>query len=71
MKYEHIFEKIYRETHIVERRKTTEEFIERAKQIFPEYDYSKVNYVDSLTKVIIGCPKHGDFSILPRDLLTG
>ena len=28
MKYEHIFEKIYRETHIVEgRRKTTEVFI--------------------------------------------
>lgn len=44
MKYEHIFEKIYRETHIVERRrKTTEVFIEEAKQIHPEYDYSKVN----------------------------
>lgn len=46
MKYEHIFEKIYRETHIVERRrKTTEVFIEEAKQIYPEYDYSKVNYL--------------------------
>ncbi len=72
MKYEHIFEKIYRETHIVEsRRKTTEEFIEEAKQIFPDYDYSKVNYVTNDTKIIVGCPKHGDFPTTPNRLLTG
>ena len=72
MKYEHIFEKIYRETHIVERRrKTTEVFIEEAKQIHPEYDYSKVNYINNYTKVIVGCPKHGDFLTTPNNLLFG
>ena len=72
MKYEHIFEKIYRETHIVEgRRKTTEIFIEDAKQIHPEYDYSKVNYVNNDTEIIVGCPKHGYFPIKPRRLLEG
>lgn len=72
MKYEHIFEKIYRETHIVERRrKTTEVFIEEAKQIHPEYDYSKVNYINNYTKVIVGCPKHGDFLTTPNNLLQG
>ena len=29
------------------------------------YDYSKVEYVNSLTKVKIVCPKHGEFEILP------
>ena len=56
MKYEHIFEKIYRETHIVERRrKTTEEFIEEAKQIHPEYDYSKIKAVLFSTACIFRC----------------
>jgi len=39
-----------------------EEFIKRAREVHGnKYDYSKVNYVDSKTKVIIICPVHGEF----------
>lgn len=41
---------------------TTEEWIRRAKATHGDrYDYSKVHYVNSLTKVIITCKIHGDF----------
>ena len=41
---------------------TTEEFIEKAKLIHGyNYDYSKVKYVNSVTKVCIICPIHGEF----------
>ena len=51
--------------------KTTENFIERAKKIHPEYDYSQVEYVTAKTKVKIICPKHGIFLIRPNNLLNG
>lgn len=35
------------------------------------YDYSKVNYIDSWTKVIITCPIHGDFKQEPRHHKSG
>lgn len=41
---------------------TTEEFIEKAKEIHSDkYDYSKVSYVSAKTKVCIICKKHGEF----------
>lgn len=41
---------------------TQEEFIHRAKEIHGDkYDYSKVEYVNSTTKVCIICPIHGEF----------
>lgn len=41
---------------------TTEEFIEKAKQIHGnKYDYSKVKYINAQTKVCIICPIHGEF----------
>ena len=41
---------------------TTEEFIQKAKLIHgDQYDYSKVEYIDSHKKVCIICPKHGEF----------
>ena len=41
---------------------TTEEFIKRARKIHGDkYDYSKVEYVNSRTKVCIICPIHGEF----------
>ena len=44
------------------KRNNTEEFIEKAKLIHGnKYDYSKVNYIDSKTKVCIICPIHGEF----------
>lgn len=48
------------------------EFIEKAKKIhYDKYDYSKVEYVNSHTKVCIMCHKHGEFFIRPNDLLNG
>ena len=50
----------------VGRGKTTEDFIADAKAVHGDkYDYSKVEYVDSKTKVCIICPKHGEFWQLP------
>lgn len=41
---------------------TQDEIIRRAKEIHGDkYDYSKVEYVNSTTKVCIICPKHGEF----------
>lgn len=50
---------------------TREEFIEKAEKIHPEYDYSKVEYFNSRTKVIIICPIHGEYLIKPNGLLSG
>ena len=42
--------------------KTTEEYIEKAKEIHGDkYDYSKVNYTKAKDKIIIICKIHGDF----------
>ena len=42
--------------------KNKEEFIEKARKIHGDkYDYSKVNYINSSTKVCIICPEHGEF----------
>ena len=41
---------------------TTEDFIKKAKDVHGDrYDYSKVEYVDSKTKVCIICKNHGEF----------
>ena len=54
------------------KRLTTQEFIERATKIYQgKYKYDKVNYVDARTKVIITCPKHGDFQKVPFNHLNG
>lgn len=54
------------------RRKTTEEFIQEAKQIHGDkYDYSKVNYINAYTKVCIICSKHGEFWQCPHNHLSG
>lgn len=49
---------------------TTEEFVENAKKMHPEYDYSKVVYERSNKKVCIICPEHGEFFITPDNLLN-
>ena len=47
-------------------------FIEKARQIHNDkYDYSKVNYVNSRTKVCIICPTHGEFWQTPHNHLKG
>lgn len=54
------------------KRKTTEEFIEEARKIHGDkYNYSKVEYVNQLTKVCIICPIHGEFWQAPKQHLRG
>ena len=51
---------------------TREEFIRRANEIHKgRYDYSKVEYVNSYTKVCIICPEHGAFMQTPTIHLGG
>lgn len=51
---------------------TSEIFIEKAKQVHGnKYDYSKVNYINSQTKVCIICPEHGEFWQKPNCHLQG
>ncbi len=51
---------------------TTEKFIKKATLKYGnKYDYSLVNYINTLTKVKIICPIHGVFEQIPRSHLTG
>jgi hypothetical protein len=51
---------------------TTQEFVERAKKIQDgKYDYTKVKYLNSTSKIIIICPIHGDFLQRPLNHLSG
>ena len=51
---------------------TTEVFINKANDIHKyKYDYSKVNYVNTETKVPIICPEHGEFWQTPHAHLKG
>ena len=51
---------------------TTEEFIKKAREVHGDkYDYSKVEYVNSTTKVCIICPKHGEFTQSPKKHIAG
>lgn len=50
---------------------STEEFIAIAKAKFGDkFDYSKTDFINKITKVIITCPKHGDFTIQPNTFLN-
>ena len=46
-------------------------FFKRASSERPEYDYSKVEYINSRTKVEVICKEHGSFHITPNNLLNG
>ncbi len=53
-------------------RSSTEEFIIKSHNIHKnKYDYSKVNYINNTTKIIIICNKHGDFLQTPAVHLSG
>lgn len=46
----------------------TQEFVEKAQRIHnSKYDYSKVDYINSHTKVCIICPEHGEFWQRPEN----
>ena len=49
-----------------------EDFVKKAKEIHGDkYDYSKVEYKNSTTKICIICPEHGEFWQTPNKHLTG
>lgn len=51
---------------------STLEFIDKANKIHNNaYNYSKVNYINNHTNIIITCPIHGDFTQLPGNHLKG
>lgn len=52
--------------------KNISDFIKDATNVHgSKYDYSKVNYINNHTKVIITCRKHGDFEQTPNSHLNG
>jgi len=53
--------------------KSKEDFVKRAKEVHPNknYGYEKVDYKGDRNKVIIVCPKHGDFKQMPNGHLQG
>ena len=54
------------------KRKTTREFVTDAiAKHGDSYDYSKVEYINSHTKITITCATHGDFEQLPYKHLEG
>jgi len=56
----------------VGRNKTTEEWIEKTKQVHEDrYDYSKVRYIGTHKKVCIICPIHGEFLQTPKNHSKG
>ena len=68
----HKCKKCGRITFANKRRYTVEKFVEKAKNIHSDkYDYSKVVYKNSSTKVCIICPEHGEFWQRPGDHLKG
>ena len=51
---------------------TVEDFIQRARQVHGDkYDYSRLNYVNIITKACIVCPEHGEFWQYPYVHLKG
>ena len=50
---------------------TISEFLEKAKSLHNDkYDYSKVEYVNSMKKICVICPIHGEFYPTPNNHLT-
>lgn len=47
------------------------EMLSRLKNIRPEYNYVNFKFINSKTKVKIGCPKHGEFEALTHQILNG
>jgi hypothetical protein len=51
---------------------TSEQFIERANKIHSnKYNYSKIEYIDTKTKICVICPNHGEFFVTPNHHLRG
>lgn len=46
-------------------------FLKKARAMYPDYDFSRVEYKDRETYIVVVCPVHGEFKIRPRTLLIG
>jgi hypothetical protein len=56
----------------IARRLTTDEFALRAREIHDnKYKYKNTKYSTARAKVLVTCPLHGDFSVLPNNHLKG
>jgi len=56
----------------LKRRNNTKYFIDKSINVHGEkYDYSKVDYTTSQTKVTIICPKHGEFEQIAQSHMSG
>lgn len=52
-------------------KQTQQEFIDKSMCLFgDQLDYSKVNYINSRTEVVLICKQHGDFEIKPKDHIS-
>lgn len=47
---------------------TKEQFLEKCTKLFPEYDFSKIEWISYTTPITVTCKEHGDFEILPNKL---
>lgn len=50
---------------------TCEEFISKAKEIHPEYDYSQTKYINVRSNILVICPEHGIFKQIAGNHLGG
>ena len=52
---------------------SNEEFIKRCKEVHSDvnYDYSRVNYINQRSTIIIGCPVHGWVTVTAGNFLRG
>ena len=60
------------ERSIEKQRKSPEKFLKQIKTVHGDkYDFSKTQYKGAFEKVIVTCPKHGDFKVTAHHLLDG
>lgn len=63
--------KCYNETERKSKAFTTEQFIQKAKEIHGDiFSYEKVSYKNSGTKITITCKIHGDFDVVPDNYIN-
>ena len=61
-----VAENVLFEKQTMRQRKSLNKFIKESRKVHGnKYDYSKVNYINTDTEVIITCPIHGDFPQTP------
>lgn len=55
----------------LKQRDSLDEFVIKAKEKFPDYNYDNVVYINRQTKCKFSCPIHGEFEQTPNNLLNG